>query len=305
MAWIESHQELANHPKTKRFKRALGISTPQAIGHLHLLWWWALDYAQDGSLAAFSPDDLAEAAEYEGEGERFVDALVKSGFVDEDGMTIHDWDDYGSKFLKRREQSRIRQQRYRDEQGRYQSATNASVTRDKRSSNTVTGEERTRQDKTGEERPPKSPSRGTVNAPDPENVRVLTVTEKPPASQPYAAWAAYCAEAGLDITEANEDTKSRSCGLMRKLLEAGHTVDEIGACTGYLRSQTWRTSIISLKTLSQEIGAWKMAGKPAVEKARASPNGKPPTYADEMAAVRARRANPAPGPAIETTWRTR
>ena len=54
MAWIESHQELANHPKTKRFKRALGISTPQAIGHLHLLWWWALDYAQDGSLAAFS-----------------------------------------------------------------------------------------------------------------------------------------------------------------------------------------------------------------------------------------------------------
>ena len=39
--------------------------------------------------------------------------------------------------------------------------------------------------------------------------------------------------------------------------------------------------------------------------ARASPNGKPPTIADEFAALRAKRATPAPDPAIETTWRTR
>lgn len=156
MAWVQSHQELANHPKTKRFKRALGVSTPQAIGHLHLLWWWALDYAQDGSLKDFTPDDIAEAAEYEGEGERFLDALIVAGFVDADTIAIHDWDDYGNKYLKRREQSRIRQQRFRDEHGQYAArnaspdgdkrTSNALLTRESRSSNTVKGEERRREE---------------------------------------------------------------------------------------------------------------------------------------------------------------
>lgn len=50
MAWLRSHQELARHPKVKRLSRQLNISLPQAIGHLHLLWWWCMDYAQDGDL---------------------------------------------------------------------------------------------------------------------------------------------------------------------------------------------------------------------------------------------------------------
>ena len=36
MAWIEAHQELRNHPKTKKAARLLGISRPQMIGHLFL-----------------------------------------------------------------------------------------------------------------------------------------------------------------------------------------------------------------------------------------------------------------------------
>ncbi len=133
----------------------------------------------------------------------------------------------------------------------------------------------------------------------PENVTTLPTA---PRSEPYVAWAGYCEAAGLDISAAPEDAKSRGCGLVKKLLEAGHTADEIAACTGYLRSQSWRTSVVSLKTLSQEIGPWKMLGKPAVEKARASPNGKPP---DEFAALRAKRQQPAPDDAIDTTWSTR
>lgn len=47
MAWIESHQEIWRHPKTKKLARLLGVSVPTAVGHLHGIWYWALDFAQD------------------------------------------------------------------------------------------------------------------------------------------------------------------------------------------------------------------------------------------------------------------
>lgn len=124
MAWIESHQELAGHPKTKRFRRALGVSVPMAIGHLHLLWWWALDYAQDGDLSRYEPEDVADAAMWEGDASQFLDALATAGFVDRDGKTVvlHDWDEYAGRLIQKREQNRERQRRSRER--------NASVTHD-------------------------------------------------------------------------------------------------------------------------------------------------------------------------------
>lgn len=105
MAWIESHQELARHPKTKRLARAAGISIPAAIGHLHLLWWWALDYAQDGDLDGYSAEDIADAAEWSGgDANHFVNALESAGFLDhEEGWRIHDWHDYAGRLLEQRE----------------------------------------------------------------------------------------------------------------------------------------------------------------------------------------------------------
>ena len=43
MAWIKSDQSLANHPKLILLARALGISKVEALGHLHLLWYWVLE----------------------------------------------------------------------------------------------------------------------------------------------------------------------------------------------------------------------------------------------------------------------
>jgi hypothetical protein len=43
MAWIKSHEELAQHAKTKKAARMLGIGIPQLIGHLNLLWWWTMN----------------------------------------------------------------------------------------------------------------------------------------------------------------------------------------------------------------------------------------------------------------------
>ena len=120
MAWIESHQELRNHPKTKRPARELRLSPAAATGHLHFLWWWAIDYAPDGDLTEFDDWEIADAAGYEcDEPAQFKDALIFSGFLDntEQGtLIIHDWNDYAGKSLKQREQARKRTQRYREKQ---------------------------------------------------------------------------------------------------------------------------------------------------------------------------------------------
>ena len=82
MAWIESHQEVGRHPKTKKLARLLGISLPTAVGYLHYLWWWALDFAQDGTLDRYETDDIADAMQWDGDADELVTALVKSGYID-------------------------------------------------------------------------------------------------------------------------------------------------------------------------------------------------------------------------------
>lgn len=116
MAWIESHQELARHPKTRKLSRKLGISVPAAIGHLHLLWWWALDYAQDGNLSVFESEDVADAMEWPHESSiQLLTALVESEFVDNvDGnLMLHDWFDYAGRLVDKREQNRERKRKSR------------------------------------------------------------------------------------------------------------------------------------------------------------------------------------------------
>ena len=114
--WIESHQQLANHPKLKRLARLLGVSKQAAIGYLHLLWWWALDYAPRGQvIPPFDTEDVADAMEFDGDPEKVVDALISAGFLDieDSSITIHDWHDYAGKLLDKRESDRIRKEKAR------------------------------------------------------------------------------------------------------------------------------------------------------------------------------------------------
>lgn len=101
MAWIESHQELGAHPKLGRLARALGVSRPTALGHLHLLWYWALDYAPSGDISRYRASEIARAAEWEGKPGVFTKALRDAGFLDP-GQVIHDWPDYAGKLIERR-----------------------------------------------------------------------------------------------------------------------------------------------------------------------------------------------------------
>jgi hypothetical protein len=111
MAWIESHQELARHPKTRKLARKLDVSLPAAIGHLHILWWWALDHAFDGDLTGWDSEDVALGAMWEGDPEVFIKALIESrgasghGFLEQDGerLFLHDWETYTAHLRARRE----------------------------------------------------------------------------------------------------------------------------------------------------------------------------------------------------------
>lgn len=113
MAWIESHQEVGRHPKTKKLARLLGVSLPAAVGHLHYLWWWALDFAQDGVLDKYDAEDIADAMQWDGDADKLVEAMLSSGYIDrtDESLAIHDWRDYAGKLLERREKDRERKRK--------------------------------------------------------------------------------------------------------------------------------------------------------------------------------------------------
>lgn len=112
MAWIESHQSLANHRKTIALSRILDIPRPQAIGHLHLLWWWCLDNAPNGDLSDIDPRDISRAIMWEGDIPKLITALVAAQFLNPD-MTVHGWDEYAEKLITRRSENARRNRELR------------------------------------------------------------------------------------------------------------------------------------------------------------------------------------------------
>jgi hypothetical protein len=118
MAWIESHQTLSHHPKTLRLAGALKCGVPAAIGYVHLLWYWGLDYARDGDIDGSMRDQVAAACYWRGKPEQFWMGLLQSGFVEatDGGVRIHDWMDYAGRLLDRRAQHAARSKRARDAQ---------------------------------------------------------------------------------------------------------------------------------------------------------------------------------------------
>jgi hypothetical protein len=136
VAWIESHQSLSRHRKTLRAAALLGIDRHKLIGHLHELWWWALDNVpSNGALNGTLDAEIEGGAEWDGAPGAFVEALTGAGFIDveDDGRFIHAWYEFAGKFLTRREDNRVRQANKR-ERDRLSSVvpSNAHVTRDSR-----------------------------------------------------------------------------------------------------------------------------------------------------------------------------
>ena len=120
MSWLESHQSMRDHPKKDRLAELLfngmvtnDVADLAAIGILHCLWWWALDYAQDGDLTKFSDRQIAKGCGWNDDARLLVGALIDAGFVDKKPRRIHDWEVYAGKLLERRERDRLRVKSWR------------------------------------------------------------------------------------------------------------------------------------------------------------------------------------------------
>jgi len=135
------------------------------IGHLHLLWWWALEIAPDGVLSAYDHADLADAAQWTGDPDRLVGALLNCGPGDahgflEPGLVLHDWNDYGGRYAARVAAGR------KAAQARW-APTDADAMRTHR----VTHTDRNTEERRGEEKKIKRKTRMTEDwKPDPANL---------------------------------------------------------------------------------------------------------------------------------------
>ena len=141
MGWIGVYDTLREHPKTYDLADKLKVEQYAAGGIVVFLWTWALINAPDGDLTKFPETAIARACFWDKKPKMLLDALKDTGFIDPPGV-IHDWGVYAGALMdkedRRRENDRIRQQRFRDKKAKEKSSDagdpvtprNASVTCD-------------------------------------------------------------------------------------------------------------------------------------------------------------------------------
>jgi hypothetical protein len=97
MAWIRSESGLPRHPKTLHLMKLMDIQLDQAIGRIHMLWWWCLDYAIDGDLSKQEAKVVEHACSIP------LRTLIRAGFVDSRPYRrIHDWWENQGAYLRSR-----------------------------------------------------------------------------------------------------------------------------------------------------------------------------------------------------------
>jgi hypothetical protein len=126
MAWLQVHQSLRNHRKILEAAHRLDVPQARMIGHMVILWLWAIDNSPHGDLSGLTPAVLAFAADWPGDAQAFVAALVEVGFLDQEGETlfIHDWADYTGRLIARREMRTVTQRERRQGSGRRTASAN-------------------------------------------------------------------------------------------------------------------------------------------------------------------------------------
>lgn len=75
----------------------LGIPKPYAVGILEFLWDFVAKQTPRGDIGRWDNATIADEAEWSGDPDDFVTALLECGWLDEDEehrLVIHDWDDH-------------------------------------------------------------------------------------------------------------------------------------------------------------------------------------------------------------------
>lgn len=260
MAYIESHQTLLGHPKTRKAARLLGIKRVHLIGHLHALWWWALDYADDGDLSRYEPDVIADACEWEDDPDTFVDALVSAGFLHRDGdaLHVHDWMDYAGRLVQRR---KANAQRMRDARAAHVQDTSHAhddTCEAIQDNQTVTDQTQPNRNEPEDAAPP----------------RVIV------SDTPFSVYSTFLDETAEPDFIPAPAWKKKQIGIATRLLEQGYGDDKVRRCIRFMKSQSWRTSPFDLGGVEKYIGTWEAHGMPDIDKPK---RGSPPTQSSRDA----------------------
>lgn len=99
------------------------------------------------------------------------------------------------------------------------------------------------------------------------------VPRRPPPepNASYRLFQVLCEETDADEAEASAGYKREQTGIAKGLLGDGYGEEDVRGCIRFLRSQTWRTGIIDLKTVRAEIGKWRTTGRPERESPKVTP----------------------------------
>lgn len=287
MAWIESHQSLSRHRKTTRAVSILRVDRHKLIGHLHSLWWWAIDnVGSDGSLGDLTDDEVAQAAEWTQDAALFVGALSAAGFIDSDesgGRCLHDWYDYAGKYLCRREvnSERMRRARAAHEGDTVQRTCNARATHVQVEVEKMCG---------ATNQPTNQPTVPTVPMPehgDKEKDKYMS-TAVPAVTPPADAVATPPVDpVHLDLAEclrnailaSKPDARvpsdlTRWATTARLMIERDHrTPDSIAAVIQYAQGDDfWRANVLSMDKLRTQFDRLELQMQRVVRGARASPH---------------------------------
>ena len=266
MAYVEAHAGLRDHLKTKKVARLLSIPKVQVIGHLLCLWWWCQEYAQDGDLSGFDAADIADAAEWEGDPDTFVNALLNcgakggAGFLHHDADTgallVNDWYQYGGKLFVQREQAAERMRNYR---ARNANKTDgyADVTRNDTVTVThVTPIDKIRIDKSNTSSADAAPTAVSAS-PSGELLKPKRAKDESKPRPQNEYFGAICAFVGWDSTVITEAQRGQVAQAMDILQKGGYSIDDLRTFWRYWHEEDWRGQKGQRPTLSQlrsEIG---------------------------------------------------
>lgn len=119
MAWIEVHDSLLNHRKVARLSKLLSIPKSTVRGHMVTLWLNVLGQSPDGLFLSWDSHEIADAAEWPGDAQAFVDAILSAGFVERNEqygcLQIHEWMEYAGS-LKVAQRKRLQRERTKTSQ---------------------------------------------------------------------------------------------------------------------------------------------------------------------------------------------
>jgi len=116
--WTRVDIGLRDHRKVRKLARQLEIEQAHALGLVVNFWLFAINNWGHGFLDN-DPDEIAHACVWKGDPEPLTHALIDCGFIDtldnKNALRIHDWDNYGGKYIKQVERNRDRAAAWRDE----------------------------------------------------------------------------------------------------------------------------------------------------------------------------------------------